>query len=107
MEVLEAQDLQKKYLHLLVDHFTRYAFYLTSKTQSANDFVKLVSYTTETEDIGMLLTDQYPGINSREFKKFLNDKMIPMVFTAVNAPFSNGLNERLNQTGKQNKMQDK
>lgn len=28
----------KKYLHLLVDHFSRYAFILTSKTQSANDF---------------------------------------------------------------------
>lgn len=46
----------------------------------------------------MLLTDQYPGINSKEFEKFLNDKSIPLVFTAVNAPFSNGLNERLNQT---------
>lgn len=88
----------KKYLHLLVDHFTRYAFILTSKTQTASDFVKLVLTVTETDDIGMLLTDQYPGINSKEFKKFLHEKNIPLVFTAVNAPFSNGLNERLNQT---------
>ncbi|CAF4784537.1 unnamed protein product [Pieris macdunnoughi] len=42
----------KKYLHLLVDHYTRYAFIVTSKTQNAT----------------------------------------------VNTPFSNGLNERLNQT---------
>uniref|UniRef100_A0ABD2WZ92 Integrase catalytic domain-containing protein n=1 Tax=Trichogramma kaykai TaxID=54128 RepID=A0ABD2WZ92_9HYME len=41
---------------------------------------------------------QYPGINSREFKDFLKQKNILMVFTAINAPFSNGLNERLNQT---------
>lgn len=88
----------KKYLHLMVDHFTRYAFILTSKTQSANDFVKLVMSIEDVEDIGMILTDQYPGINSKEFKTFLKDKQIPMVFTAVNAPFSNGLNERLNQT---------
>ncbi|CAK1581637.1 unnamed protein product [Parnassius mnemosyne] len=88
----------KKYLHLLVDHYTRYAFILTSKTQSANDFIKLITNITETEDIGIILTDQYPGINSKDFKKFLNDKRIPLVFTAVNAPFSNGLNERLNQT---------
>lgn len=46
----------------------------------------------------MILTDQYPGINSTEFKKYLNEKNIPIVFTAVNALFSNGLNERLNQT---------
>lgn len=88
----------KKYLHLLVDHFTRYAFIITSKTQSAYDFIKLINKVTETEEIGILLTDQYPGINSKEFKKFLSDKKITMIFTAVNAPFSNGLNERLNQT---------
>lgn len=45
-----------------------------------------------------MLSDQYPGINSKEFKDFLGEKNIPIIFTAVNAPFSNGLNERLNQT---------
>lgn len=88
----------KKYLHLLVDHFTRFAFIQTSKTQTANDFIKLVKDITDTENIGMILTDQYPGINSKEFKDFLQTKKVPLIFTAVNAPFSNGLNERLNQT---------
>ncbi|XP_026671416.1 uncharacterized protein LOC113464661 [Ceratina calcarata] len=46
----------------------------------------------------MILSDQYPGINSKEFKKFLNNNGIPIIFTAINSPFSNGLNERLNQT---------
>lgn len=46
----------------------------------------------------MALTDQYPEINSKEFKDFLEEKEIPLIFTAVNSPFSNGLNERLNQT---------
>lgn len=88
----------KRYLHLLVDHFTRYAFIVTSKTQNANDFVKLINKVTEYGPIGLLLTDQYPGINSKQFKNTLNEKTIPIIFTAVNAPFSNGLNERLNQT---------
>jgi len=88
----------KRYLHLLVDHFTRFAFISTSKTQSTKDFVKLITKITETDDIDMLLTDQYPGINTKEFKDFLEKKSITMIFTAVNAPFSNGLNERLNQT---------
>lgn len=52
----------------------------------------------ETDKIGMILTDQYPGINSREFKEFLEKSNIKLIFTAVNTPFSNGLNERLNQT---------
>jgi len=88
----------KKYLHLLVDHFTRYAHIITSTTQNANDFIKLIKNITEKKNIGMILTDQYPGINSKEFKQFLDEEDIPIIFTAVNTPFSNGLNERLNQT---------
>lgn len=88
----------KKYLHLLVDHFTRYAFILTSKTQNATDFIKLVKNVLETDKIETILTDQYPGINSREFKEYLEENDVRLIFTAVNAPFSNGLNERLNQT---------
>lgn len=88
----------KRYLHLLVDHFTRYAYIVTSKTQSANDFVKLINKVPDSDTIEMILTDQYPGINSKEFKNYLQQKSIPIIFTAVNAPFSNGLNERLNQT---------
>ncbi|KAK2575226.1 hypothetical protein KPH14_012691 [Odynerus spinipes] len=92
------QRSTKKYLHLLVDHFTRYAYILTSKTQNATDFIKLVKMVLETDKIDMILTDQYPGINSKEFKEFLEGNDVKLVFTAVNTPFSNGLNERLNQT---------
>ena len=88
----------KKYLHLLVDHFTGYAFVLTSKTQNANDFIKLLKKVLETDEIGIILTDQYPGLNSKEFKEFLDKHNVKLIFTAVNTPFSNGLNERLIQT---------
>lgn len=87
-----------KYLHLLVDHFTRYAYISTSRNQSSSDFIKLVKKVTQSYKIDMVLTDQYPGINSKEFKEFLNKEHITLVFTAVDTPFSNGLNERLNQT---------
>ncbi|KAA5788793.1 transposase family protein, partial [Pseudomonas aeruginosa] len=53
---------------------------------------------TKNYDVNMVLSDQYPGINSKEFKEFLKNNNIKIVFTAVDAPFSNGLNERLNQT---------
>ncbi|XP_044737633.1 uncharacterized protein LOC123299331 [Chrysoperla carnea] len=92
------QRSTKRYLHLLVDHFTRYAWILTSKTQSANDFIKLVQSTMEVGKIEIIMTDQYPGINSKEFKNYLKNQDIKLIFTALNAPFSNGLNERLNQT---------
>lgn len=62
------------------------------------DFIKLVNKVLETDKIGTILTDQYPGLNSREFKECLVENDVRLIFTAVNAPFSNGLNERLNQT---------
>lgn len=88
----------KKYLHLLVDHFTRYAYILTSKTQNSYDFIKLLKNVSDHNKIGMILADQYPSINSKEFKTFLDKEDIKIIFTAANTPFSNGLNERLNQT---------
>ncbi|XP_044752896.1 uncharacterized protein LOC123312501 [Coccinella septempunctata] len=88
----------KKYLHLLVDHFTRYAYISTSRNQSSGDFIKLLKKVTPAYNIDMVLTDQYPGLNSKEFKQFVMTENIKLVFTAVDAPFSNGLNERLNQT---------
>lgn len=89
----------KKYLHILVDHFTRYAFIHTSKTQKAHDFITLLNkLLNKNIEIETLLADQYSGINSREFKLFLKKNCVNLIFTAVDCPFSNGLNERLNQT---------
>lgn len=44
------------------------------------------------------MADQYPGINSRKFKQYLKFRNITLIFTAVDWSFSNGLNERTNQT---------
>lgn len=88
----------KKYLHLITDHFTRYAFITTSTNQTANDFIKLVKSTKNTDKIQTLLSDQYPGINSDDFKRYLKSENINLIFTAVDCAFSNGLNERTNQT---------
>lgn len=88
----------KRYLHLIIDHFTKYAFALTSKTQTAKDFINLVKRIQKKYQIKLLLTDQYSGINSNQFKKFLKSENIKYLFTAVDCPFSNGQNERTNQT---------
>ncbi|KAL2711408.1 Transposon Ty3-I Gag-Pol polyprotein [Vespula squamosa] len=66
----------KKYTNLLMEHFTRYAWISTSKTRNANDFKKLVRKVTKSGKIGMVLTDQYPGINSREFEELLKEEKI-------------------------------
>ncbi len=90
----------KRYMHLVIDHFTRFAFILTSSTQSTKDFIKLISKikTDDNAEIEILLADQYPAITSDEFQNYLEKENINLILTAVDSPFSNGLNERLNQT---------
>lgn len=87
----------KRYLHILVDHFTRYAFVLPSANQNSTEFIRLLRTALRVHSIETLLTDQYGGLVSKEFDKFMKDENIQHLFTAVDHPQSNGLNERLNQ----------
>lgn len=87
-----------RYLHLLVDHFSRFAYILCTKGQSAHDMISLVDSVQTNHPIGILLTDQYGGLSSKEFNSYCKSSNISHVFTAVDSAFSNGLNERLNQT---------
>lgn len=88
----------KRYLHILVDHFTRFAFISTTAGQSASDFIRLIDSVHRENRIGTLLTDQYGGLTAKELENYLQEKKIDRLFTAVDHPASNGLNERLNQT---------
>ena len=88
----------KKCLHLLADHFSRYAFVYPSSGEKAKDFINILKQILKNDKIKVLLADQYPSINSKEFKNFLSRNNISLILTASDCPFSNGLNERLNQT---------
>ncbi len=88
----------KKYLHLLADHFTTFAYILTSSGQSAKDFIKILDRVNKENQMKLLLTDQYGGLCSKEFEDYLKENNTEHVVTAVDSPESNGLNERLNQT---------
>lgn len=88
----------KRYLHILVDHFSRYAFTSSTKGQCAKDFIKLIDPVTKQFQIKIILADQYTGINSTELKNYLKNKNITLIFTSIDCAQSNGLNERLNQT---------
>lgn len=88
----------KRYLHLLVDHFTRFAYILCSSGQSTRDFISLVDSVHSKNPIGTLLTDQYGGLSSDEFASYCSSNSISHIFVAVDSAFSNGLNERTGQT---------
>jgi len=94
----EKKFSSKKYLHLSVDHFTRYTYFSCTKGQSAKEIIKLINSVHSQNPIGMLLTDQYGSLTSEELGSYCDSSGISHIFTTVDSAFSNGLNERLNQT---------
>jgi hypothetical protein len=89
---------KQNYLHIAIDAFTRYVWIITSRTQSAKDFIRLMNLVKQDGRISYLLCDLYSGINSDEFKKYLKSNKIKPIFTTPDAAQSLGLCERVNQT---------
>nr|XP_046919045.1 uncharacterized protein LOC124499206 [Dermatophagoides farinae] len=88
----------KKYLHIAIDSFTRFDWIVTSKTQTGKDFVNLINKVITLRKPKLVVADQYTGIKSTEFRQFLENKDIKLMFTPKNHPESNGMVERVNQT---------
>ena len=88
----------KKYLHILSDHFTRYVWINTSSIQHFQNFINLLEPIMKENQVDTVLADQYTGINSKELKHFIKNNKNRLIFTAVDSAHSNGLNERVNQT---------
>ena len=88
----------KQYIHLAIDHFSRYLWTVCSKKQSAKDFINLIKQVSQTKKPSLILADQYTGIKSNELSNYLSKNNIKLIFTAVNSPASNGMVERVNQT---------
>ena len=95
---LSGYNSKKQYLHLAIDHLTRFAWAYCSKTQSAIDFINLVKTIQKVETPKLILADRYTGIRSKPFIRFLEDQNIDYLFTTTDCPQSNGMIERLNQT---------
>ena len=88
----------KKYLHILIDHFTRAVFISTSKTQNSTDIIQLIDSVAKNHNIKTIMTDRYPAMISREIKTYFRKRNIQCIHTPTNCAFSNGMNERVNQT---------
>ena len=63
----------KKFMHILVDHFTRYAWISTTRRQCARDYIKLVDPIAKKNKITMILADQYTTLNSEVLENYLDN----------------------------------
>ena len=78
---LSGYNSKKQYLHLAIDHLTRFAWAYCSKTQSAIDFINLIKTIQKVETPKLILADRYTGIRSKPFIRFLEDQNIDYLFT--------------------------
>ncbi|UYV60362.1 hypothetical protein LAZ67_1000951 [Cordylochernes scorpioides] len=92
----------KVYLHVVVDHFSRYTRTFPSKSTSIFTYQQVLKRVLQDGSPKRLLTDRAPAFTSPKFRSFLLNRSIHPLLTTSNNPQANGLCERLNAifTGK-------
>ncbi|UYV77168.1 K02A2.6-like [Cordylochernes scorpioides] len=88
----------KTYLHVRVDHLTRYAWTFPSKSTSTLTYIQTLKNVLQQGSPKRLLSDRAPAFTSEKFRKFLITHGIQPLLTTSNNPQANGLIERLNAT---------
>ncbi|UYV75444.1 hypothetical protein LAZ67_13000295 [Cordylochernes scorpioides] len=88
----------KIYLHVVVDHFSRYAWTFPSKSTSSTTYQQVLKRVLQDGSPKRLLTDRAPAFTSPKFRNFLLNRNIHPLLTTSNNPQANGLCERLNAT---------
>ncbi|UYV78667.1 LYST [Cordylochernes scorpioides] len=88
----------KAYLHVVVDHFSRYTWTFPSKSTSLTTYQQVIKRVLQDGSPKRLLTDRAPAFTSPKFRKFLINRNIHPLLTTSNNPQANGLCERLNAT---------
>ncbi|UYV66358.1 hypothetical protein LAZ67_4001455 [Cordylochernes scorpioides] len=88
----------KIYLHVVVDHFSRYAWTFPSKSTSITTYQQVLKRVLQDGSPKRLLTDRAPAFTSPKFSSFLLNRNIHSLLTTSNNPQANGLCERLNAT---------
>ncbi|UYV62520.1 hypothetical protein LAZ67_2000931 [Cordylochernes scorpioides] len=88
----------KIYLHVVVDHFSRYAWTFPSKSTSITTYQQVLKRVLQDGSPKRLLTDRALAFTSPKFSSFLLNRNIHPLLTTSNNPQANGLCERLNAT---------
>lgn len=95
---LYGNKTNKRYLHLAIDHYTRYVWGVCSKTQDIDNFINLIRLIQKNGKIKRIIMDQYPALTSNKLKKYLKNESIEYTYTPVDHPATNGTIERAGQT---------
>lgn len=89
---------KKRFIHLFVDHATRYAWAFPHTNETADAYIECIGKLCLVKTPKRILTDRHPSFLSGKIKHFLQHKGIKHLLTTPQHPEGNGIVERLNQT---------
>lgn len=88
----------KKYLHIVIDHATRYIWTFASKNVNTDTYINCLMQSFKNQMPRKILSDRNGAFTSSKFKHFLKRNNITQLLTTAHRPQTNGKNERVNQT---------
>ncbi|UYV81274.1 hypothetical protein LAZ67_20000621 [Cordylochernes scorpioides] len=91
-------SVTQTFLHVVVDHATRYAWAFPSRSTNILTYTQVIKKVMQFGSPKRLLTDRAPAFTSPKFRRFLIRHNIGQLLTTSNNPQANGLSERLNAT---------
>lgn len=92
---LSGYKSKKGYMHLAVDHFTRYVWAIAADTQHPSEFIKLMNKVNQIKKPKLILADRFTSLTSRTFNEFLKSHDIEIDYIPKSAPQCNGICERV------------
>ncbi|GBO17388.1 Transposon Tf2-8 polyprotein [Araneus ventricosus] len=88
----------KKYVHLIIDHATRYVWALPSKSNSTETYANYLKQVFQIQVPNKLLSDRNGAFISSKFKRFLGNYNASHLLTFSRHPQKKGKCERVNQS---------
>ncbi|GBL94051.1 Transposon Ty3-I Gag-Pol polyprotein [Araneus ventricosus] len=88
----------KKYLHLVIDHATRYVWAFPSKSETTETYANCLKQVFQIQVPTKLLSDRNSAFTSSKFKRFLRNYNVKHLLTSSHHPQTNGKCERVNQS---------
>ncbi|GFU80115.1 transposon Tf2-11 polyprotein [Trichonephila clavipes] len=88
----------KKFLHLIIDHATRYVWAFASKSETTETFANCLKQLFQIQILSKLLTDRNGAFTSSRLKRFLRNYNVKQLLTTSHHPQTNGKCVRVNQS---------
>ncbi|KFM72322.1 Retrotransposable element Tf2 protein type 3, partial [Stegodyphus mimosarum] len=88
----------KRYIHIIIDHATRYIWTFASKSVTTDTYINCLKQIFQIQVPKKILSDRNAAFTSSKFKHFLRNHNVKQLLTTANRPQTNGKIERVNQT---------